>query len=190
MSTAESQKKIVVAGTGASGAIYLQRLLNYLARARCEIHLVLSDYAAVVIKEELNGLKIPDEVQVHNDRSMRVPFVSGSALFDAMVVIPCSMGTLGRIAQGTSESVILRAADVFLKERRKLVLVPRETPWSLVHARNVVSVIEAGATVIPAMPAFYNRPETIEALVDSVVFRVLDHLGIYHEESPRWGEKA
>ncbi len=190
MNGPESRKRIVVAGTGASGAIYLQRLLNHLAHAECEVHLVLSDYASVVIKEELNSLNIPDGVSLHNDRSMRVPFVSGSALFDAMVVIPCSMGTLGRIAHGTSESVILRAADVFLKEKRKLVLVPRETPWSLVHARNVVCVMEAGATVIPAMPAFYNRPESIEALVDSVVFRVLDHLGIHHHESPRWGEKS
>jgi 4-hydroxy-3-polyprenylbenzoate decarboxylase len=186
---ASSRKRIVIAGTGASGAIYLQRLLNRLADGDHEVHLVLSDYANIVVKQELGELKVPEGVHVHNDRSMRVPFVSGSALFDAMVIIPCSMGTLGRIVHGTSESVILRAADVFLKERRKLILVPRETPWSLVHARNVVSAIECGATVIPAMPSFYNNPTTIEEVADSVVFRVLDHLGIFSSDAPRWEEE-
>ncbi len=187
MASLPPNKRIVVAGTGASGALYLQRLLDCLDRCGCEVHLILSDYARVVVREELGDIQIAPAIKQHNDRSMRVPFVSGSAIFDAMVVIPCSMGTLARIAHGTSESVILRAADVFLKERRKLILVPRETPISLVHARNLVSVIEAGATVIPAMPAFYNRPETIAEIVDSVVFRVLDHLGLPASEAPRWG---
>jgi 4-hydroxy-3-polyprenylbenzoate decarboxylase len=117
---------------------------------------------------------------------MNVPFVSGSARFDAMVIVPCSMGTLGRIASGTSEGTMLRAADVFLKERRKLILVPRETPWSLVHARNVVSVIEAGALVLPAMPSFYSRPQSVEEVADTVVFRILDHLGLPHGDAFRW----
>jgi 4-hydroxy-3-polyprenylbenzoate decarboxylase len=103
-----------------------------------------------------------------------------------MVIVPCSMGTLGRIAAGTSESTILRAADVFLKERRKLILVPRETPWSLIHARNVVAVIEAGATVLPASPSFYSRPRTVDEVADTVVTRILDHLGIENPAAYRW----
>ena len=180
--------KLVLAGTGASGAIYLQRLLLALDPKAHEIHLVLSAYARQVIVEELGELVIPPGVHSHGDKSMNVPFVSGSAPFDAMVVIPCSMGTLGRIASGVSDSVILRAADVFLKERRRLVLVPRETPWSLIHARNVVSLIEAGAVILPACPGFYSRPQTIESLVDSLVHRVLDHLGLPVPEAFRWAE--
>jgi len=180
--------KLVLAGTGASGAIYLQRLLLALDPKAHEVHLVLSAYARQVIAEELGELVIPPGVHSHGDKSMNVPFVSGSAPFDAMVVIPCSMGTLGRIASGVSDSVILRAADVFLKERRRLVLVPRETPWSLIHARNVVSLIEAGAVILPACPGFYSRPQTIESLVDSLVHRVLDHLGLPVPEAFRWAE--
>jgi len=120
---------------------------------------------------------------------MQVPFVSGSARFDAMIIIPCSMGTVGRIAHGYSDSAIARAADVFLKEKRKLILVPRETPWNLIQARNIVTVLEAGAEVIPAIPAFYHRPETIMDLVDTVVARVLDHIGIEHTLTKRWMEK-
>jgi 4-hydroxy-3-polyprenylbenzoate decarboxylase len=181
--------RIVIAGTGASGAIYLQRLLNALAiDGRHEVHLLLSAYGTQVAREELGELKVPNGVRQHNDKSMNVPFVSGSALFDAMVVIPCSMGTLGRIVAGTADSVILRSADVFLKESRKLILVPRETPWNLIHARNTVAAIEAGATIIPAMPSFYNRPTTIEEVADTVVHRVLDHLGLHSSEMKRWAE--
>src|ERR1700749_5352825 len=129
--------KFVIAGTGASGAIYLQRLLTQIDCTRNEVHLVLSSFAKQVIHEELGELQIPAGVHEHNDRSMNVPFASGSAHFDAMVIVPCSMGTVGRIAAGTSETTILRAADVFLKERRKLILVPREMPWNLVHSRHV-----------------------------------------------------
>jgi polyprenyl P-hydroxybenzoate and phenylacrylic acid decarboxylases len=109
---------------------------------------------------------------------MNVPFVSGSARFDAMVIVPCSMATLGRIASGSSDSVLLRAADVFLKERRKLILVPRETPWNLIHARNVVTLLEAGAIVLPAIPSFYSRPSSLTAVVDTVVWRILDQIGL------------
>ena len=119
-----------------------------------------------------------------------MPFVSGSAKFDAMVVCPCSMGTLGRIAAGTSDSTILRAADVFLKERRKLILVPRETPWNLIHARNVCTVMEAGALVMPASPGFYSGPKTIEQLADTVVDRILDQLGLPVVGAFRWTEEA
>jgi 4-hydroxy-3-polyprenylbenzoate decarboxylase len=121
---------------------------------------------------------------------MQVPFVSGSAKFDAMVVVPCSMGTLGRIAHGFSDSTITRAADVFLKEGRRLILVPRETPWNLIQARNVVSVMEAGATVLPAIPSFYGRPSTVTEVAETVVARILDHLGVEHELVRRWKDEA
>src|SRR5438067_2370567 len=158
--------KLVLAATGASGAIYLQRLLDRISPAEHEIHLVLSDHAREVVREEIGDLRVPEGVTQHGDRSMFVPLVSGSARFDAMVIAPCSMGTVGRIASGASESTILRAADVFLKERRKLILVPRETPWSVIHARNIVTLIEAGALVLPAAPSFYSRPQTVEAVAD------------------------
>ncbi len=183
--------KFVVAATGASGSIYTERLLMRLDPGAHEIHLVLSAHARQVAAEELPAgkLRVPEGVHLHEDRSMHVPFASGSARFDAMVIVPCSMGTLGRIAAGTSESTILRAADVFLKERRKLIIVPRETPWSLIHARNVVAVMEAGALVLPAVPSFYHRPATVEEVVDTVVFRILDHLGVSVGDTPRWLEK-
>lgn len=180
--------RFVVAITGASGATYAQRLIDCVAEAGHVADVVLSNHAHEVIAEELGDIRVPSNFPRHRDRSMQVPFASGSALYDAMVVIPCSMGTLARIAYGYSDSVITRAADVFLKERRKLVLVPRETPWNLLHARNVVTVIEAGATLIPAMPSFYGKPGTIQELVDTVVARVLDHLGVAHDLVRRWKE--
>jgi 4-hydroxy-3-polyprenylbenzoate decarboxylase len=180
--------RLVLAATGASGAIYLQRLLARIDPAAHEVHLVLSAYAQQVIREELGALTVPEGVRQHGDKSMNVPFVSGSARFDAMVVCPCSMGTLGRIAAGTSDSTILRAADVFLKERRKLILVPRETPWNLIHARNVVSVTEAGAIVLPASPGFYSRPQTVEEVADTVVLRILDLVGLPSADAFRWAE--
>jgi len=180
--------RIVLAATGASGAIYLQRLLHYLSGPEHEIHLILTAYAKQVVHEELGELKLPENVIEHSDKSMNAPFASGSALFDAMVVVPCSMGTMGRIAHGTSESLTLRAADVFLKERRKLILVPRETPWNLIHARNAVAVIEAGAILLPAMPSFYTRPETFEELADTVVWRILDQIGLPAPNACRWRE--
>ncbi len=180
--------KLVIAATGASGSIYLQRLLDALDPQQHEIHLLYSAYARQVIAEELGTLRVPAGVREHGDRSMNVPFVSGSALFDAMVIVPCSMGTLGRIAAGTSDSTILRAADVFLKERRKLVIVPRETPWSLIHARNVVTLLEAGAVVLPACPGFYSNPQSVEAVADTVVARILDQIGVENPGTYRWRE--
>lgn len=180
--------KLVIAGTGASGAIYLQRLLARIDAREHEVHLVLSAYARQVIAEELGELAVPEGVRQHGDKSMQVPFVSGSAPFDAMVVVPCSMGTLGRIAAGTADTTILRAADVFLKERRKLILVPRETPWNLIHARNIVTLLEAGAVVLPASPGFYSRPQTIEALADTLVARILDQLHLPNPGAFRWAE--
>ena len=182
--------KLVVGATGASGAIYLQRLLARIDVKANEVHLVLSGYAGQVIAEEIGELEVPAGVRRHGDKSMNVPFVSGSARFDAMVVVPCSMGTLGRIAAGTADSTLLRAADVFLKERRKLILVPRETPWNLIHARNVVKVMEAGAIVLPASPGFYAKPQTVEDVADTVVARILDQLGLPNPGTYRWQEAA
>ncbi|TSA37302.1 MAG: UbiX family flavin prenyltransferase [Verrucomicrobiaceae bacterium] len=181
--------RIVLAATGASGTIYLQRLLDYLSGPEHELHLVLTPYAKQVVNEEAGGLRLPPNITEHSDKSMNAPFASGSAIFDAMVVCPCSMGTLGRIAHGTSESLILRAADVFLKERRKLILVPRETPWNLIHAKNAVAVLEAGAILIPAMPSFYTRPETFDQLADTVVWRILDQIGLPAPNACRWKEQ-
>jgi len=181
--------RIVIGVTGASGIIYAQRLLDNIDVKRHEVHLLISNYAQVVIAQECPlGLRVPVGVQGHNIRSMNAPFASGSNAADAMVVIPCSMGTLGRIAHGFSEDVLLRTADVMLKEKKTLVLVPRETPFSLVHLRNMELLLIAGAVILPANPGFYSRPRTIEELVDTVVARVLDHLGIENRLSPRWQE--
>ncbi|MDB6154879.1 MAG: bsdB [Chthoniobacteraceae bacterium] len=182
--------KLVIAATGASGAIYFQRLLEKIDMKEHEVHVVLSAFARQVVHEELDGgkLMMPEGVIHHSDKTMNVPFVSGSTRFDAMVIVPCSMGTLGRIAAGIADTTILRAADVFLKERRKLVLVARETPWNLIHARNVVAVTEAGAIVLPASPSFYSRPRTVEALVDTVVSRILSQLGLPDPGAYRWAE--
>ena len=182
--------KLVVAATGASGAIYLQRLLAQIDCTVHEVHLVLSVFAKQVIAEEIGELAVPAGVRQHGDKSMNVPFASGSTHFDAMVICPCSMGTLGRIAAGTSDSTLLRAADVFLKERRKLILVPRETPWNLIHARNVVALLEAGAIVMPASPGFYSHPQTIADVADTVVARVLDQIGLPVPGAFRWAENA
>jgi len=182
--------KLVIAATGASGAIYLQRLLEQIDCKAHDVHLIMSGYAREVVKQELDDFKIPPEVSRHAESDMNVPFVSGSARFDAMVIVPCSMATLGRMASGSSDSVLLRAADVFLKERRKLILVPRETPWNLIHARNVVTLLEAGAVVLPAIPSFYSRPNSVTAVVDTVVWRILDQIGLPNPSAYRWGEKA
>jgi 4-hydroxy-3-polyprenylbenzoate decarboxylase len=182
--------KLVIAATGASGAIYLQRLLTQIDCAAHEVHLVMSAHARQVAKQEIDHLEIPAEVSQHSETDMNVPFVSGSARFDAMVIVPCSMATLGRIASGSSDTVLLRAADVFLKERRKLILVPRETPWNLIHARNVVTLLEAGAIVLPAIPSFYSRPASISAVVDTVVWRILDQIGLPSAAAYRWADES
>jgi 4-hydroxy-3-polyprenylbenzoate decarboxylase len=185
-----SRLKLLIAITGASGTLYAQRLLDQLSSQEHDVHVVLSNYAHQVIKEELpEGLRLPDGITAHHLKSMNAPFASGSNPPDAMVVIPCSMGTLGRIAHGYSEDVLLRAADVVLKERRKLILVPRETPLNLVHVRNFELLLQAGATILPANPSFYTRPQTVEQVVDTVVARVLDHLGIAHRLVARWSEE-
>src|SRR5262249_40883047 len=153
-------------------------------------HVILSNYAHAVVAEELpGGLRLPERAVTHNIRSMNAPFASGSNAVDAMVILPCSMGTLGRIAHGSSEDLLLRAADVTLKEKKKLILVPRVTPLNLVHVKNFELLILAGATILPANPSFYTSPKTIEQVIDTVVGRVLDHLGIPHQLMARWKEE-
>jgi 4-hydroxy-3-polyprenylbenzoate decarboxylase len=182
--------KILVAITGASGALYAQRLLDNLNPREHEIHVVMSNYAQQVVGEELpGGLKFPDGVKPHGLKSMNAPFASGSNPPDVMVVIPCTMGTMGRIAHGYSEDVLLRAADVVLKEKKQLIIVPRETPLSLVHIRNMELLLLAGATILPANPSFYSGAKTITQLADTVVARVLDHMDIKNQLAPRWAEE-
>jgi len=179
--------KILVAITGASGALYAQRLLDNLNPREHEIHVVLSNYAQQVIVEELpGGLRLPDGAKPHGLKSMNAPFASGSNPPDVMVIIPCTMGTMGRIAHGYSEDVLLRAADVVLKEKRKLILVPRETPLSLIHVKNMELLLLAGATILPANPSFYSGANTAVELADTVVARVLDHIGLPNQLAPRW----
>jgi len=182
--------RILVAITGASGAAYAQRLLDNIDPQLHELHVVLSNYAQQVIAEELaGGLRLPAGVRTHNLKSMNAPFASGSNPPDAMVVIPCTMGTVGRIAHGLSDDVLLRAADVTLKEKKKLILVPRETPLNLVHVKNFELLLLAGATILTANPSFYAGPKTIPEVIDTVVARVLDHLGVANQLAPRWQEE-
>ncbi len=191
-------KQLVLGITGASGAPYARATIEALvaARARGEVSFaaVLSTTAPEVWTQELPHLEKGDvreylaarDVPVFGGRDYRAPFASGSAKWDAMAIVPCSMSTLSKIAHGTSDDLLSRAADVFLKERRKLVLVARETPLSLVHLENMLTVTRAGAVVLPACPSFYMRPASVDEVVHTVVSRVLDHLGVEHA-APRWG---
>lgn len=176
-------KKIIVAVTGASGAIYAKRLLFKLQELTSqfeECHVVFTSNAKEIWQDELGDspdvYQLPFTVWDQNDYF--APFASGSAGFDIMIVIPCSMGTLGRIASGVSDSLISRAADVILKERKRLILVTRENPFNLIHLRNMTLLSEAGAVIATASPSFYSHPERIDDLVDTVVNRVLDLAGI------------
>ncbi len=178
--------KLVIAATGASGTIYLQRLLEQIDASAHEVHLIMSGHARQVATQETDELRVPEGVAKHPENDLNVPYVSGSARFDAMVIVPCSMSTLGRIATGSGVTALLRTADVFLKERRKLIVVPRETPWSLIHARNVVTLLEAGAIVLPAIPSFYSRPQSVAEVADTVVWRILDQLGLPNPRAYRW----
>jgi 4-hydroxy-3-polyprenylbenzoate decarboxylase len=184
--------KLVVGVTGASGAPYARRLLDVLAPhaagGALELAVCASENAGEVWALECGGeLRAQVVGRVWEGRDFLAPFASGSAGWDAMVVVPCSMCTLAKIAHGIADSVLLRAADVMLKERRPLVLVPRETPLSLVHLENMAQATRAGATILPAMPSFYGAPRTVQDLVDTVVARTLDHLGIAHQLSRPWG---
>jgi 4-hydroxy-3-polyprenylbenzoate decarboxylase len=182
--------RLLIAITGASGSLYAQRLLDNIDPRLHEVHVILSPYAPAVLETELpDGLVLPPGVTTHNSRSMNLPFASGSNPPDVMVVIPCSMGTLGRIAHGLSSDALLRCADVMIKERRKLILVPRETPLSLIHVKNFELLLQAGVILTPANPHFYTRPATVTDVVDSVVARVLDQMALPHSLRPRWQEE-
>src|SRR5476651_106559 len=185
------KKKIVIAITGASGAIYAKLLIEKLQELTAqiaEVAIVMSDNAKQVWEFELDNKdynNYPYKFYAKND--FKAPFASGSAKFDTMVIIPCSMGTLGRIASGVSDDLIARAADVILKERRKLILVARDMPLSLIHIRNMQTVTEAGGIICPAVPSFYSKPKTIEDLAMTVVNRVIDLAGL-ENDSYRWSE--
>jgi flavin prenyltransferase len=196
--------RISLAFTGASGMQYGLRLLQCLLTAQMQVYVMISKAARAVFSWELD-VQLPgqnkavanylmrqfgaraDQVRVFGDQEWSAPVASGSGAPRAMVVCPCSMGTLSSIAVGSSHNLITRAADVILKERRRLILVPRETPFSLIHLRNMTALAESGAVILPANPGFYHRPESIEQIVDFIVARVLDQLEIKHHLGIRWG---
>ena len=182
--------RVFVAITGASGAIYAARALRALVREGAEIWATISPTAVQIVRHELGvshlELAGSETVTWYAFDDLAAPPASGSSCADAMLVIPCSMGTLGRIAAGTADTLITRAADVCLKERRALVLVPREAPLNLVHLRNLTALAEAGAVILPACPPFYHRPADIESLVDALIGRALVHLGFPDAQQPRW----
>jgi 4-hydroxy-3-polyprenylbenzoate decarboxylase len=201
-----AQTDLVVAMTGASGAPYGVRLLETLLGAGRDVHLVISQAGAEVIEQELSrridlrNFRLADvlgdaspwakcaRLKYHDYRDFRAGIASGSFLTGGMVVCPCSMGTAAAIAHGLSQNLIHRAADVHLKERRKLILVPRETPLHLVQLRNLATCAEAGAVVLPAMPAFYTKPQTLDDIINFVVGRICDQLGVEHQLLKRWSE--
>ena len=180
-------KKVFVAVTGASGTIYARRFFQHLPYDDWEVHACVSKSAQIVASHE-GGLNLPPHVREWDEKDLTAPAASGSNRFEAMVVIPCSTATLGKLAHGIADNLITRAGEVFLKERRKLLLVPRETPLSLIQIKNMELLTLAGAHVIPATPSFYGNPGTVEELVDTVVARVYDHAGIEAEVSKRWRE--
>ncbi len=199
-------KTVVVALTGASGMQYGLRLIESLVRAEARVYLLYSQAAHVVAKQELGFVLPPRPAEVERHFSERygakegqirafgrddwfAPVASGSNPADAMVICPCTTGTLAAVAMGLSDNLIERAADVMLKEGRKLVLVPRETPFSIVHLENMLALARAGAVILPANPGFYHRPTRIEELVDFIVARVLDQIGVPNRLAGRWGEE-
>ncbi|KAB2325216.1 UbiX family flavin prenyltransferase [Betaproteobacteria bacterium SCN1] len=196
---------VTLALSGASGMAYGLRLLECLVAADLEVNLLVSQAAHLVAKQELgvalparavdlqrqldDGLDTYDgQLRVYGREDWNAPVASGSNPADAMVVCPCSMGTLAAIAHGLSDNLIERAADVMLKEQKKLILVPRETPFSVLHLENMLALARMGAVILPANPGFYHHPASVEALVDFIVARILDQLGIAHTLMARWGE--
>ncbi len=198
-----STGRLVVAITGASGAPYAIRFLQEAAKLYHEVYVMMTEQASQVIAVEtgrsvtvnnatsksLLGADYPS-IKFADRRNFFTPPASGSYRHDGMVIVPCSMGTASRIAAGTSDDLISRAADVCLKERRRLIIVPRETPWSLIHLRNMVTLTEAGATILPAAPAFYHNPKTIDDLVDFVVARILQQLDAPQSLVDEWQVEA
>ena len=184
----EAKRKIVIAITGASGAIYAKLILDLLATFKnIEVGVLLSDNAKTVWKHELENENYNNyKFNFYAKNDFNAPFASGSAKYDTMVIIPCSMGTLGRIANGISNDLLTRSADVILKERRKLILVVRETPYNLIHINNMKAVTEAGGIICPATPSYYSNPQTIEQVAKTVVDRVVDLIGL-DNTTYRWG---
>lgn len=184
-------RKIAIAITGASGSIYAALLLKKLQQLSDqveELSLVMSANAKEVWKIELENEDYADfKLPIYSTQDFNAPFASGSGQYDTMIIIPCSMGTLGRIASGISNDLISRAADVILKERRKLICVVRDTPYNLIHIRNMETITLAGGIICPATPSFYSKPTTIEEVAATVVDRVIDLAGLKHE-SYRWGK--
>lgn len=181
--------KIVLAIGGSSGSVYAYRLMSKLKDIpNIELGIVMSDNAVINWELEIGKFERADwPYTFYHKNDYNAPFASGSAKYMSMIVCPCSMGLLGRITQGISDDLTTRAADVILKERRKLILVPRETPYNLIHLRNMTALTEAGAIICPATPSFYSNPKTLEEIVDTVVDRVLDLVGI-DVKTYRWGE--
>lgn len=179
-------KRFVLAITGASGACYAKRLFDYL-QTRAEMHVIASDRGRELLKIELDlslSYFAKENVTVYKNTHINTPIASGSFHTDGMVVVPASMGTLGRIAAGVSSNLIERVADVVLKERNKLIVVPRESPLSTIHLRTLMTLDQAGAIVLPASPGFYNQPQSVESLVDFVVARILKQLGVEQDLVP------
>ena len=191
------QRKIIVAVTGASGSIYAQKLLDRLEALKDkldEVAVVFTSNAEEICRYEAHDSRLMtydsslrEPFKIYANNNFYAPFASGSSQYDTMIIIPASMGMLGRIAHGVSDDLITRAADVMLKERRKLIFVPRETPYSLIHINNMKLLTEAGAIICPATPSFYSKPETIDELVLTVVDRVMDLAG-FDIDTRRWGE--
>lgn len=185
------RQKIVVAITGASGSVYAKVLLTKLSELKgqiAELSVVITENAKDVWKTELEDETYKNfDVKYFSQQDFHAPFASGSAQYNTMIIIPCSMGTLGRIAGGISNDLITRAADVMLKERKKLICVARDTPYSLIHIKNMETITLAGGIICPATPSFYSRPKTIEDIAATVVDRVIDLAGL-QQESYRWGE--
>ena len=186
------KNKIVVAITGASGSLYAKLLLDKLVQLTGqwqELGVVISENAKKIWQTELGNRQFENySINYYEKFDFAAPFASGSAQYNIMIIVPCSMGTLGRIASGTSDDLITRAADVILKERRKLILVVRETPYSLVHIKNMETITLAEGIVCPATPSFYSKPKTIEALASTVVDRVLELAGL-NVKTFRWGSE-
>ena len=189
----DSKRKIILAVTGASGSIYARKLLEKLKVLKeppSEIAVVFSDTAKEIWEYELGEKYVPDTpAKVWKNSNFHAPFASGSSAYDTMIICPASMGTLGRIAHGTSDDLICRAADVMLKERRRLIMVPRETPYNLIHIRNMEILTRSGAIICPATPNFYCKPVTIDDLVMTVVDRIISLAG-FENDSYRWMENG
>jgi 4-hydroxy-3-polyprenylbenzoate decarboxylase len=184
-------RKIILAVTGASGSVYALRLLQRLSSLKSpvkEISVVFSDTAKEVWRHETDHeMKLSAPAKEYNNNSFFAPFASGSANFDTMIICPASMGTIGRIAHGTSDDLIARAADVILKERRKLIIVPRESPYNLIHIRNMETLTLAGAVICPASPSFYSKPETVDDLIKTVTDRIMSLAG-FDDGTYKWME--